>query len=153
MSEPSCKWRVFKPTTGDLEQFYVLEAEVFGEASWGENALEETCANGGRALICSTKDGGDAVGMLLWRPVVDEAELLLIGVLPKWRRCGVGQALFHALIDDLPPSTFNVLHLEVRSDNAGAIDFYERQGFAVIGRRRRYYSDGSDAILMAASLA
>ena len=39
--------------------------------------------------------------------------------------------------------------LEVSADNAGALAFYEAEGFAEIDRRRRYYRDGSDAVVLA----
>ena len=38
--------------------------------------------------------------------------------------------------------------LEVSAANAGAIAFYEAHGFARIDVRRRYYRDGSDAVVM-----
>ena len=40
--------------------------------------------------------------------------------------------------------------LEVRASNAAAIAMYQRHlGFATVGRRRGYYADGEDALLMA----
>jgi ribosomal-protein-alanine N-acetyltransferase len=38
--------------------------------------------------------------------------------------------------------------LEVRADNGPALAFYARTGFAEIHRRRRYYRDGTDAIVL-----
>ena len=38
--------------------------------------------------------------------------------------------------------------LEVRADNGGALALYARLGFDEVGRRRRYYPDGGDAVLM-----
>lgn len=38
--------------------------------------------------------------------------------------------------------------LEVRAGNAAAVALYRRLGFEEVGRRRRYYADGSDALLM-----
>ena len=43
--------------------------------------------------------------------------------------------------------------LEVRESNAPAIAFYEKAGFGVAGRRRRYYANPTeDAVLMTAFL-
>ena len=39
--------------------------------------------------------------------------------------------------------------LEVSAGNAGARAFYAAEGFVEIDRRRRYYRDGSDAVVMA----
>jgi [ribosomal protein S18]-alanine N-acetyltransferase len=42
----------------------------------------------------------------------------------------------------------NRLLLEVREDNAAAISFYARHGFAELGRRARYYRDGTTALVL-----
>lgn len=40
--------------------------------------------------------------------------------------------------------------MEVRAGNAAAIAMYQQHlGFATVGRRRAYYADGEDALLMA----
>lgn len=38
--------------------------------------------------------------------------------------------------------------LEVKAHNTRAIGLYRRHGFADVGLRRKYYADGSDALLM-----
>lgn len=38
--------------------------------------------------------------------------------------------------------------LEVKAHNVRAIRLYQRHGFQEVGRRRRFYADGSDALLM-----
>lgn len=153
MSEKASRWRVYEPTANERPLFFALETEVFGEASWGQKALEGTLSGGGRALVVKSHNDQALAGMVLWRPVVDEAELLLIGVSPKARRKGVGHALLHTLKADLTAKSITLLHLEVRSENTGAIDFYKQQGFAITGQRPKYYADGSDAVLMNLRLA
>jgi ribosomal-protein-alanine N-acetyltransferase len=38
--------------------------------------------------------------------------------------------------------------LEVRAGNKAAISLYHKLGFAEVGKRKAYYSDGEDALLM-----
>lgn len=38
--------------------------------------------------------------------------------------------------------------LEVKACNKRAIKLYEKHGFHPVGLRRKYYADGSDAVLM-----
>ncbi len=38
--------------------------------------------------------------------------------------------------------------LEVSADNTAALAFYAAEGFVEIARRRRYYRDGSDAVVL-----
>jgi len=44
------------------------------------------------------------------------------------------------------------LLLEVSAENEVALRFYATAGFAEIDRRRRYYRDGSDALVLGRSL-
>jgi ribosomal protein S18 acetylase RimI-like enzyme len=43
--------------------------------------------------------------------------------------------------------------LEVSAANAPAQALYLSEGFAVVGRRPKFYNDGSDAVLMDADLS
>jgi len=66
------------------------------------------------------------------------------------RRRGLGRALLaRALADE---TGVEKVFLEVREGSRAARAFYEACGFVAVGRRRRYYADGEDAILMTRSL-
>jgi ribosomal-protein-alanine N-acetyltransferase len=40
------------------------------------------------------------------------------------------------------------MFLEVAAGNTPALALYAREGFAEVGRRRRYYADGADALVL-----
>jgi [ribosomal protein S18]-alanine N-acetyltransferase len=40
------------------------------------------------------------------------------------------------------------MFLEVAAANGPALALYAREGFTEVGRRRRYYSDGTDALVL-----
>jgi ribosomal-protein-alanine N-acetyltransferase len=81
--------------------------------------------------------------------VFDEAHITTIGVDPLYRGRGFGELLLLALIDEAVRRGATWLTLEVRVSNDVAQDLYRKYGFAVQGRRRRYYSDnGEDAYVM-----
>lgn len=98
---------------------------------------------------------GEIAGFALGRAVVDEAELLLIGVSPEYRRQGIGKALLDNAMDCARARGACKLHLEVRQGN-DAVGFYNRAGFQQVGRRHDYYRapDGShfDALSLFISL-
>lgn len=77
-------------------------------------------------------------GFALARVVADEAELLLIGIAPAFRRQGVGTALMQSIVADARERGATTLHLEVRANN-DAVALYQAQGFEKIGERRDYY--------------
>lgn len=81
---------------------------------------------------------GEPVGFALTRAIVDEAELLLIAVVPGHRRGGIGAALLRGVIADAKARGVRQLHLEVRANNP-AVALYAAHGFTQVGTRRRYY--------------
>ncbi len=89
-----------------------------------------------------------AGGIILARAVADEAEVLTIAVLPAARRHGIGRRLLAAAIARAGTMGGVMFFLEVSDVNTGALLLYETSGFVQIGRRRRYYPDGSDALVM-----
>lgn len=89
-----------------------------------------------------------AGGMLLGRAIAGEAEILTIGVAPDARRTGAGGALLRAALAEAAGRGAALVFLEVSEANATARRLYERHGFTEMGRRRRYYADGSDALVM-----
>ena len=79
----------------------------------------------------------------------DTATVMTIGVAPAAQRQGLGALLLGALVDRSRALGADGLLLEVRVDNAPAIALYERSGFTVLGRRRRYYQpEDVDAFTM-----
>ncbi len=83
--------------------------------------------------------GGTLAGFALTRAVADDAELLLIAVLPVRRGRGVGRALLRRAIDDAAARGAAQLCLEMRAGN-DATRLYVSEGFAKCGERRAYYA-------------
>ncbi len=73
------------------------------------------------------------------------AWIATIGVLPEYRRRGIGRALLRACEAKL---TTPRLRLSVRASNAGAIQLYELEGYQRVEVWQRYYNDGEAAIVM-----
>jgi ribosomal-protein-alanine N-acetyltransferase len=94
----------------------------------------------------------EAGGMVLIRVAADEAEILTIGVAPEARRSGLGERLLAAAAAAAQDSGAAKLFLEVSARNAPARALYAKAGFSQIGRRRRYYADGADALVMSLPL-
>lgn len=88
-------------------------------------------------------------GYICMSHVLDEAELVRIGVFQKHRGQGLGRALLRAGLDECARLGIAEVNLEVRQSNEAARALYEKLGFRVSGRRRNYYSkQGEDAVLM-----
>ena len=79
------------------------------------------------------------IGFALARSVAGEAELLLLAVRRGAQGRGVGKMLLDHFAEQANGRGATRLHLEVREGNH-ALSLYERAEFALIGRRRNYYS-------------
>ena len=133
---------------GDLDGIVQIERAV-NPFPWGEEALRDTIASSGHNLVSLRE--GRAVGFLLSSFVLDEAQLLLIGVSPDWQGVGVGGQLLKELINRSQDQGQKLICLEVRSGNERAIRLDRSLGFIDIGVRRDYYPGligREDAIVM-----
>ena len=137
---------------GDLDGIVQIERAV-NPFPWGEEALRDTIASSGHHLMSLRE--GRVVGFLLSSFVLDEAQLLLIGVSPDWQGVGVGGQLLEELINRSQDQGQKLIYLEVRSGNERAIRLYRSLGFIDIGVRRDYYPGlvgREDAIVMSLQL-
>jgi len=75
----------------------------------------------------------------------DLAWISTLGVLPEFRRQGLGSRLLFACEEHLPVSR---VRLSVRASNEPAIQMYTRCGYRDHGVWKRYYSDGEDALVL-----
>lgn len=129
-----------------VDEVAALSARCF-ERPWTVDELEtERVRPVGRVLIALENDV--AKGYAVAHAVADEVEILTIGVDPTSRRCGIGRALLHALLEGATRA-----FLEVRRSNDAARALYRRGGFIVSGVRKEYYRDGEDALVMGWSRA
>jgi len=134
--------------SGDLDGVMEVMTAAFGNR-YGEAWSRSQCAGilpmaGVSLTIARDYESGDAIGFSLSRRVDDEAELLLLAVLPDRHREGVGTCLLDDFIDRARANGVLRVHLEVRDGNP-AIAMYRAAGFAAAGRRRNYYY-GADGL-------
>jgi ribosomal protein S18 acetylase RimI-like enzyme len=101
-----------------------------------------------RAWVAVLPDGAP-LGYLLGWWVVDELEVLALGVLPAARRKGVGRALLEHALAVTRAGGGRRVTLEVGRGNAAARRLYEAAGFSVFNVRTGYYrATGEDALEM-----
>lgn len=129
-----------------------LHAECFPDDPWNEAAMAAILAGPGVQAWLGL-EGDEPVGLIVTRLVLDEAEVLTVGIRPDARRAGHGTMLLATATGALAEQGCRRLFLEVASGNASARALYDRAGFHMAGRRPRYYRDGADALLLIRTLA
>lgn len=132
-------------TSDDVPEVAALERELFGRSAWTPSMLREELGAPGRTYLAAELDEPDEpAGAPLagyagswWDG--DVVQVMTIGVREALQGRGVGRALLGAILAQAVDLGAGAVLLEVRVDNARAIELYERAGFVVLARRRRYY--------------
>jgi ribosomal-protein-alanine N-acetyltransferase len=117
---------------------------------WTTDQIQGTL-NETHSLVLVAEVDGTLQGYVSFRSVLDEAELLRLGVVPAARRQGIASSLLRAAARQLASTGVSDLFLEVRADNFPALAFYASIGWQATGSRPNYYRDGVDAVLMQCS--
>jgi [ribosomal protein S18]-alanine N-acetyltransferase len=78
-------------------------------------------------------------GFVLSRVAAGEAEILTIGVDPRFSRLGLGWRLMRAALREARDQAAEAVFLEVDETNVAAVGLYRKLGFIKVGERRAYY--------------
>tara|TARA_Y100000996_G_C22428717_1_gene604691 strand:- start:404 stop:826 length:423 start_codon:yes stop_codon:yes gene_type:complete len=125
-----------------IDQILKIESESY-EKPWSyQSFLNEIKNNVGLNLVY-TRDNKVLAYLFGW--ILDhEYHLNNIAVLKSERRKGIAKKMIDNIIFNFKIKN---IHLEVSRLNSNAINLYEKIGFHKNGLRKRYYHNGSDAIL------
>ncbi len=135
-------YTILPATTEMAAQIAELERICFSDP-WSEELLCESIRHPlyRFPVVC---DGAKVLGyggMFLTLP---EAQIANIAVASEARRRGIGTGLLRALCSEAEAAGAEVIFLEVREHNTGAIALYEKEGFTRVGMRRNYYSNPTE---------
>jgi len=126
-----------------------IHAAAFPPAErWGADAFALQLALPGVFGLLDARGG-----VLLARVAAEDAEVLTLAVAPDRRRLGIGRTLLTAAIAEVRRRGATALFLEVATANVAAQALYREAGLTEAARRRRYYPDGSDAIVLRMNLS
>ena len=115
---------------------------------WSENSIASELQNS-LSLWLVAEENGVVQGYVGSQTVLDETDMMNIGVHPDHRRQGIGEALVDALVVALADRGSRCLTLEVRASNIPAQSLYAKKGFAQIGKRPGYYRNPrEDALIL-----
>ena len=89
----------------------------------------------------------EIIGIYVVQIIIDEAQINFFSIIQKYRRRGYGSFLMRNLIKTCEELSVKRILLEVSDTNSIAEVFYNKFKFLTIGRRKKYYKNGSDAVL------
>jgi len=135
--------RLDSPDSSELAE---LEGKCFS-SGWNIETFLEAFAGLPAFRAWGLRDGRLVAYVSIYQ-TSDCVEILNFGVLPERRREGLGRHLLGCVLRDAFKEGILNSVLDVRTQNAPAIALYEGLGFALAGRRKRYYTDtGEDALI------
>ena len=131
----------------DIDTLVSIENSVFDSDRISRRAFRSHVASGTASLLVAETDGAVAgYALLLYRRGARIARLYSIAVATGHASAGIGRGLLAAAETAARAKDSPILRLEVREDNARAIELYKRAGYRPIGRRENYYEDGAPAL-------
>jgi ribosomal-protein-alanine acetyltransferase len=139
-------------TLEDVDSVFSIEQTV-QSYPWTRGNFTDALNN---VYFCRVDEANDEIrGYAVLMPVMDEAELLNIGVAADRQRRGVGRAMLLEMLDMACAKNMIRVFLEVCASNTAALALYRSVGFVEFGLRKGYYRNavgGEDAITMACRL-
>jgi ribosomal-protein-alanine N-acetyltransferase len=120
------------------------ETAIF-EHPWSEKQISDHFTSG-NPIWGFYDSKGEMRGYLIASEVFGEWEIFRVAVLPEFRRTGIASEILMEF--EKICAGGDSIFLEVNATNAPAVGLYSKMGFETVGRRKGYYSDGNDAILM-----
>lgn len=126
-----------------LSEMHGLSFQDGGEQIWSAGEIASLLQGSGvHVMVVSEKSR--SIGFLMWRQVGDEAEILIICILPAHRTKGVASQLLQKFYGKIQGNGVRQIFLEVNENNRAALILYEKNGFETVGRRKDYYGDRGD---------
>ena len=130
----------------DATAVYVVEAAIASHPWSEEQIREEIEFPQGYTCVCETD--GVVVGFAIMQTAAEFAHINELGVLPGYRRMGIGRMMMEDLIRECTERGCDHISLEVRSLNEPAKALYGSYGFRQEGVRKGFYRDPADDALV-----
>ena len=129
-----------------LDGLVSVEEECFN-SGYGRSTFEKELENK-IALYLVAEDEGKVLGYAgLWN-ICGSADIMNVGVLREYRRCGIAVNLLTRLERYCLDSGIFEINLEVRIGNTPARELYKKLGYKEIAVRKGYYDGKEDGVVM-----
>lgn len=132
------RWFEFKK---DLEKIIAIDAKSF-EEYWDQSEFSERLKE--KSVICLIAEKeNETIGFLVYELFLKRLSLMRIGVLPKFRRNGIGSKLLNELKNKLTKNR-GLISAEVRETNLPVQLFLSSQGYKAVEVLTDYYPDSGE---------
>lgn len=138
--------KYYELTYSDIERVSEMERKFFS-VPWSEASIAHYMETGNTIFVVA-RHGLKTIGYAAVFCILDEGNLISIGVDHGYRQMGIASELLDIVYDMAHERGVSSINLEVRGSNSAAIALYEKHGFVQNGRRKDFYrSPIEDALL------
>lgn len=130
--------------SSDIDEIMELEKSCF-EHPWSRTFFEDEIKDPDSTCLKVT-EGKKIIAYIVLKQFVDEIHIMNLATHPDHRKKGIAKKLLNNAISDL--NSGKLLLLEVRNSNEAAKKLYESEGFKELYKRKAYYPNGEDALVM-----
>ncbi len=123
----------------DIEKVYEIENQCFS-MPWSKHEIMESFSRED-SIYCVIEKDDVVIGYAALFFVLDEANIINIGINNEYRGIGAGEELLKYLINNVKGKNVSKIFLEVREGNHIAVKLYEKIGFKEIGIRKNFYQN------------
>lgn len=136
----------YELTYDDIAKVSQMEREFFS-TPWSEASIAHYM-EAGNTIFVVARHGEETIGYAAVMCILDEGNLVSIGVHDDYRQMGIASELLDIVYDMALDRGVTSINLEVRTSNEAAIALYEKHGFVQNGRRKDFYRDPKEDALL-----
>jgi ribosomal-protein-alanine N-acetyltransferase len=129
----------------DVIRVHDIEQSLF-EDSWPVEHFLRDIRDGDQTYPYVLEVKNEIVGYVVCWYYAQEVHIGNIAVVLAHQRKGYGRLMLEKIIDMFWDSI--CIYLEVRETNMPAISLYQKYNFNILYRRKKYYVNGEDALVM-----
>ncbi len=130
----------------DIPDIMELEKQLFSSPWSRDMFLQEI--DTGFAFVLSAKETEKILGYICGLLLFDEFNITNVGVAIEQQKQGFGEAMLKFIMARLLNQQCFKFFLEVRESNLAAIRLYDKFGFKILGKRKKYYNHPAEDALM-----
>lgn len=136
--------------TESIILFNLDRSQTFS-AHWSEMDWQTELAHPSARVWCALANE-KLVGFICTRGAAGQYEITNLAVAPGHTRQGIGRALLSHALEELKALDAGQVTLEVSTANEPARALYQSGQFVTLGMRKKFYKDGTDALILGKQL-
>ncbi len=131
-------------STRFLDKLYEIEKQCFGQEAFTKQQLAYLLTDY-NAIGLVARVNGEIAGFAIARVDIGRnasfGHILTVNTAPAYRRKGIAQKLLQEIETIFREKGIRECRLEVREDNAAALNLYHKLGYKKVGSLERYYGE------------